>query len=162
MRMTPECFRARSVVRERGSFCIPKAIRLTAGARLPGIPAVLGLSDVVNRLSTPLMQQVIGNSEDFMHHGWAAMYLDDRWVKAVPAFNKELCTLMRVQATDFDCEDDAVLQQHKEDGSVHMEYLRDHRVWSDVQYLRIDEDWRGYYPPSLWNHGRSRIDVEGL
>jgi transglutaminase-like putative cysteine protease len=162
LRMTPECFRASTVVRERGSFCIPKAVLLAAGARLLGIPAALGLSDVVNHFSTPRMQQVMGNREVFMHHGWAAMYLDGRWVKAVPAFNKELCTLMRVPATDFDGEHDAILQQYKEDGSVHMEYLRDHGVWSDVPYLRIDEDWRGYYPPSLWNHGRSRIDVEGL
>ena len=162
LRMTPECFRASTVVRERGSFCIPKAVLLAAGARMLGIPAALGLSDVVNHFSTPRMQQVMGNREVFMHHGWAAMYLDGRWVKAVPAFNKELCTLMRVPPTDFDGEHDAVLQQYKEDGSVHMEYLRDHGVWSDVPYLRIDEDWRGYYPPSLRNHGRSRIDVEGL
>jgi transglutaminase-like putative cysteine protease len=162
LRLTPECFRASTVVRERGSFCIPKAVLLTAGARLLGIPAALGLSDVVNHFSTPRLQQVMGNREVFMHHGWTAMYLEGRWVKAVPAFNKELCTLMSVPATDFDGEHDAVLQQYKEDGSVHMEYLRDHGVWSDVPYLRIDEDWRGYYPPSLWSQGRSRIEVEGL
>lgn len=161
MRMTPECFRASTVVRERGSFCIPKAVLLAAGARLLGIPAAIGLSDVVNHFSTPRMQQVMGEREVFMHHGWAALYLDGRWVKAVPAFNKELCALMRVPPTDFDGEHDAVLQQYKEDGSVHMEYLRDHGVWSDVPYLRIDEDWGGYYPPSLWSGKRSRIDVQG-
>lgn len=162
MRLTPECFRASTVVRERGSFCIPKAVLLAAGARLLGIPAALGLSDVVNHFSTPRMQQIMGSREVFMHHGWTALYLEGHWVKAVPAFNKELCTLMGVPPTDFDGQHDAVLQQYKEDGSVHMEYLRDHGVWSDLPYLRIDEDWGGYYPPSLWGGKRSRIDVEGL
>ncbi len=162
MRMTPECFRATTVVRERGAFCIPKAVLLAAGARLLGIPAAIGLSDVVNHFTTPKMQQMMGGREVFMHHGWAALYIDGRWLKAVPAFNKELCALMRVPPTNFDGTRDAVLQQYKEDGSVHMEYLRDHGVWSDLPYLRIDSDWSGYYPSVLWSGRRSRIDVEGL
>ncbi|MGE0097206.1 MAG: transglutaminase family protein [Hydrogenophaga sp.] len=162
MRMTPECFRASTVVRERGAFCIPKAVLLIAGARWLGIPAALGLSDVVNHFSTPRLQKIMGHREVFMHHGWAALHIEGRWLKAVPAFNQELCTLMRVPPTDFDGLHDAVLQQYKEDGSVHMEYLRDHGVWSDVPYQRIDDDWGGYYPPSLWSGRRSRIDVEGL
>ena len=162
MRMAPECFRASTVVRERGAFCIPKAVLLAAGARLLGIPAVIGLSDVVNHFSTPKMQQMMGGREVFMHHGWAGLHIEGRWVKAVPAFNRELCALMRVPPTDFDGTRDAVLQQYKEDGSVHMEYLRDHGVWSDLPYLRIDSDWSGYYPPALWSGRRSRIVVEGL
>lgn len=162
MRLTPECFRASTVVRERGAFCIPKAVLLVAGARLLGIPAAMGLSDVVNHFSTPKLQQIMGDRQVFMHHGWAALHLEGKWVKAVPAFNAELCALMRVPPTEFDGTRDAVLQQYKEDGSTHMEYLRDHGVWSDVPYRRIDEDWGGYYPSSLWSGRRSRIDVEGL
>ncbi|WP_439589005.1 transglutaminase-like domain-containing protein [Hydrogenophaga sp.] len=162
MRMTPECFRASTVVRERGAFCIPKAVLLVAGARRLGIPAALGLSDVVNHFSTPRLQQIMGHREVFMHHGWAALHIEGRWVKAVPAFNKELCALMRVPPTDFDGVHDAVLQQYKEDGSVHMEYLRDHGVWSDVPYPRIEDDWRGYYPSSLWDGERDPLDVKGL
>jgi transglutaminase-like putative cysteine protease len=162
LRMTSECFRASTVARERGAFCIPKAGLLVAGARLLGIPAALGLSDVVNHFSTPRLQQVMGHREVFMHHGWAAMHIEGRWVKAVPAFNQELCALMRVPPTEFDGLHDAVLQQYKEDGSVHMEYLRDHGVWSDVPYARIEADWRGYYPPSLWNGQPERIEPQGL
>lgn len=64
-RMTPECFRASTVVRERGAFCIPKAVLLAAGARLLGIPAAIGLSDVVNHFTTPKMQQTMGGREVF-------------------------------------------------------------------------------------------------
>ena len=153
IRMTPECFRASTVVREGGAFCIPKAVLLAAGARLLGIPSAIGLSDVVNHFSTPKMKAMMGGREIFMHHGWAALYLEGQWVKAVPAFNKELCALMRVPPTDFDGTRDAVLQQFKEDGSVHMEYLHNHGVWSDLPYQRIADDFVSYYPASLWNSG---------
>lgn len=150
VRLTPEGLRASTVVAEGEAFCIPKAVLLVAAARCAGIPAAIGLSDVVNHFSTPKMQQAMGGREVFMHHGWAALYLEGRWLKAVPAFNKELCALMDVPPTEFDGTRDAVLQQFKADGSVHMEYLRDHGIWSDVPLRRIDADWAGYYPPTLW------------
>ncbi|KQX95769.1 hypothetical protein ASD34_00155 [Variovorax sp. Root473] len=150
VRLTPEGLRASTVVAEGAAFCIPKAALLAAAARCAGIPAAIGLSDVVNHFSTPKMQQAMGGREVFMHHGWAALYLGGRWVKAVPAFNKELCALMGVPPTEFDGTQDAVLQQFKADGSVHMEYLRDHGIWSDVPLQRIEADWTGYYPSTLW------------
>lgn len=161
-RLTPECFRASTVASERSAFCIPKAVLLAAGARLLGIPAAIGLSDVVNHFSTPKLQQMMGGKTVFMHHGWAAMHIEGRWVKAVPAFNRELCELIKVPPTEFDGTSDAVLQQYKEDGTVQMEYLRDHGVWSDLPYLRIDSDWIGYYPSGLWASRRSSIDIEEL
>ena len=87
--------------------------------------------------------------------GPRSLYLEGRWVKTVPAFNKELCALMGVPPTEFDGTQDAVLQQFKADGSVHMEYLRDHGIWSDVHFQRIEADWTGYYPPTLWRDGRA-------
>ena len=155
VKLAPAGLRASTVVAQGEAFCIPKAALLVAGARCAGIPAAIGLSDVVNHFSTPKMQQAMGGREVFMHHGWAALYLEGRWVKAVPAFNKELCALMGVPPTEFDGTQDAVLQQFKADGSVHMEYLRDHGIWSDVHFQRIEADWTGYYPPTLWRDRRA-------
>lgn len=150
LRLTPTGLRASTVVAEGQAFCIPKAALLAAAARRVGIPAAIGLSDVVNHFSSPKMQQAMGGRPVFMHHGWAALYLEGRWLKAVPAFNASLCAHMGVPPTAFDGTQDAVLQQFKADGAVHMEYLRDHGVWSDVPLRRIDADWAGYYPPTLW------------
>lgn len=158
-RLTPECYRASTVVKEQHAFCIPKAVLLAAGARSIGIPAAIGLSDVVNHFSSPKMQKMMDGRNIFMHHGWAALHLDGRWVKAVPAFNKTLCEQMRVPPTEFDGIEDATLQQYSEDGSLQMEYLKDHGIWSDLPFQRIDADWSGYYPPAVWNGHRSHFNI---
>jgi transglutaminase-like putative cysteine protease len=148
--LEPELFTASKVLKAKGAFCIPKAVLLTAAARAAGIHAGIGLSDVKNHLTTEKLKARMGGKTLFIHHGYAVMYLDGKWVKAAPAFNIELCERFGVLPTDFDGRSNAIFQPYDAQNRRHMEYVKDHGVWSDFPFERVTSDFRAFYPPSTY------------
>jgi transglutaminase-like putative cysteine protease len=149
IRLVPEAFRASTVLRDCRAFCIPKAVLLAAAARAVGIPSAIGLSDVINHFTSDKLKRAMGGKEVFLHHGYAALHLDGKWVKAAPAFNVELCARFGVLPTEFDGASDAILQEYDAQRTLRMEYLRDHGFWSDLPFNRIKEDFESHYPASF-------------
>jgi hypothetical protein len=129
----PKTFSASYALASGETYCIPKAVLLGAAARAIGIPSRLGLADVRNHLSSPKLIEWL-RSDIFRMHGFIELYLNGRWVKATPAFNRQLCELMKVEPLAFDGIHDSVFQEYTESGQAHMEYINDHGVFDDVPY----------------------------
>ena len=146
--LEPETYIASHVLATKSAYCIPKAILLAAAARALGIPCAIGLSDVVNHLTTEKLKERMGGKTYFMHHGYAVMYLEGRWVKAAPAFNIELCTRFGVLPTEFDGRSDAIFQPYDAHERRHMEYVKDHGMWTDFPLEKVAADFRAFYPTS--------------
>ncbi|MCX7891835.1 MAG: transglutaminase family protein [Burkholderiales bacterium] len=146
MTLDPNDYVASVVATREAAYCIPKAILLAAAARAAGIPAAIGLSDVVNHLTTEKLKARMGGKTYFMHHGYAVLHLAARWVKAAPAFNIELCERFHVRPTEFDGTGDAVFQEFDALDRRHMEYVKDHGTWSDFPFERVAADFRAFYP----------------
>ena len=130
---TPEEFVASRIVHKRRAFCVPKAVLLAAGARALGIPARLGFSDVKNHLTSDKLREIMG-TDVFAYHGYVELFLEGRWVKATPAFNRELCDHFAVRPLEFDGRADALFHEYSEDGRRHMEYVRDRGRFADLPY----------------------------
>ncbi len=142
----PADYRASAVIAAGYGWCVPKAGLLAACARAVGIPSAIGLADVVNHLNTEKLRERMNGVNVFYNHGYAAMYIDGQWLKAVPAFNIELCERFGVRPTEFDGRHDALYQEFDVGNRRHMEYLADHGCWSDLPLDKIRADFAIHYP----------------
>jgi transglutaminase-like putative cysteine protease len=137
--------RASTTLAAGRGWCVPKAVLLAAACRAIGIPAALGYADVRNHLSTARMRQQM-QTDVFYWHGYTAILLDGRWVKATPAFNIELCEKFRIRALEFDGREDSIYHPLDLDGRQHMEYLSYRGEFADVPLAPMVADFRRYYP----------------
>ena len=88
-------------------WCVPKSILYAACCRALGVPARLGYADVRNHLSTENLRRQMG-TDIFYWHGYTDVYLNDKWVKATPVFNIELCDRFRLKPLEFDGFEDSI------------------------------------------------------
>ncbi|MBC7359719.1 MAG: transglutaminase domain-containing protein [Desulfacinum sp.] len=140
----PEHYRASEVLRRGRSFWIPKAALLCAVARSQGIPARIGFATVKNHLATRQLLDYLG-SNVFVYHGYTDLFLDGRWVKATPAFNKELCERHGTDPLDFDGRSDSLLHPYDKKRQKFMEYLEYHGEYADVPVEIIVDAWKAAY-----------------
>lgn len=138
-------FRASDCLRAGRGFCIPKAALLAAVARVVGIPSRVGYADVCNHLSTKKLRDLIGG-DLIIWHGFTELYLENRWVKATPAFNLRLCERFGVVPLDFDGRHDSLFHQYDRSGRLHMEYVNQRGTFADVPYDMLLADFKRVYP----------------
>jgi transglutaminase-like putative cysteine protease len=147
VRIDVEGLRASNVLRAGRGWCTPKAGVLAAACRALGIPARLGFADVRNHLSTARMRASM-SSDVFYWHGYTSIWLDERWIKATPAFNVELCRKFRLLPLEFDGSEDSIYHAFDQDGRRHMEYLAYRGEFADVPIEAMLETFRARYPNS--------------
>jgi len=141
-----EEYRASVVAESERNWCVPKAGLRAAAARSVGIPAAVGLADVTNHLNTEKLRRALGGTDVFYDHGYTALWLDGRWIKAAAVFNVELCQRFGVRPTEFDGRSDALLQEHDAANRRHMEYLADHGLFDDLPFEKVMADFAAHYP----------------
>jgi transglutaminase-like putative cysteine protease len=143
--LTPAGMKASTVLAKGHGWCVTKAALLAAACRASGIPARVGYADVRNHLSTERMRAVMG-TDVFYWHGFTEIRLEDRWVKATPAFNVELCDRFGLRPLEFDGRADSIYHTFDRHGHRHMEYLAQRGVYDDVPLERMVEDFMRLYP----------------
>ena len=103
----PEHYRASNVLKSGRGYCVCKASLLCALGRACGIPSRVGFADVRNHLATRQLIEFLG-SDLFVYHGFVEFYLKGKWVKATPAFNRELCERHSVAPLEFNGREDSI------------------------------------------------------
>jgi transglutaminase-like putative cysteine protease len=143
--MRREAYRASATLEAGHGFCINKAGVLAAVCRASGIAARVGYADVRNHMTTRRLSELMG-SDMFYYHGYAEVWLDGRWVKATPAFNRELTEKFGLKPLDWDGVADSIYHPFDLSGRRHMEYLAYRGVFADIPFEEIRGAFRHYYP----------------
>ena len=136
-----EDFRASATLVRGEGYCVQKAVLFVALARAGGIPARLGFAMIRNNL-LPLKLFEIMKTTILPWHGYARLFLNKRWVKATPAFDKGMCEEHRIIPVEFDGVSNASFHSHNKDGQLHIEYLKDRGSFDDVPLDQIQEALR--------------------
>ena len=142
--LTVDGLKASSTLQAGRAWCVPKAILLAACCRALGIPARLGYADVRNHLSTARMRQNM-QTDIFHWHGYTAIYLNEQWVKATPAFNVELCRKFDLLPLEFDGRTDSLFHSFDAVGNRHMEYLKYRGEFADTPIAAIEATFNELY-----------------
>jgi transglutaminase-like putative cysteine protease len=145
----PEHYRASNVLKNRRGFCIPKMSLLCAAGRAKGIPTRAGFATVRNHLATRQLLDFLG-SDLFVFHGFTEFFLEGKWIKATPAFNKELCERHGVAPLEFNGREDSIFQPYNAEHKRFMEYVEFLGSYPDIPIQEIVDGFKKAY-------GRDRV-----
>ena len=159
IKLSPAGLRASGTLAAGRGWCVSKAVLLAACCRAVNIPAALGFADVQNHLSTARMRRTMGTNI-FYWHGYTAIRLNGRWVKATPAFNRELCAKFRILTLEFDGVEDSIFHPFDADGQAHMEYLAHRGEFAEVPLAALQADFARHYPDFMLSIDAGDFDRE--
>lgn len=145
IRFEVEALRADCVIEKGRGHCVDKAVLFVTCCRIAGIPARLGLARVRNHMGTARLEQVL-RTDVLAPHGYAEVYLNDRWVKCTPAFNKTLCDRLGVSTLEFDGVHDSVFQAYDREEGGFMEYLDDYGSFASLPTELLKKVMQKEYP----------------
>lgn len=142
---SPGGYLASTTLESGEGWCVTKALVLAALCRAAGIPARVGYADVRNHLSTARLRESM-QTDIFYFHGYTSLYLNERWVKATPAFNIELCEKFGLRPLEFNGLEDSLYHAFDMAGNRHMEYLNERGEYLDLPFEELMRVMRKYYP----------------
>jgi transglutaminase-like putative cysteine protease len=143
-----ESYKASNIVKLKKGYCVSKASLLCALGRACGIPSRVGFATVRNHIATKQLIELIGTNK-FVYHGFTEFYLNDKWVKATPAFDRLTCIRHRVEPLEFNGTNDSIYQQYNNDQHLFMEYLEFHGSYADIPVSKIMSEFRKTYGDKL-------------
>jgi len=147
--ISEEGLKASKVASKKRAWCVEKALLLAACARSFKIPARLGFAIVTNHIGTEKLTHYLGRKE-IVFHGFAVVFIQGKWVKCTPAFDKRVCSLSKVEPLEWDGEHDSLFQEFS-NGFQFMEYLHNYGEFDEIPFELMKKEMKVYYPHLFLN-----------
>lgn len=153
-----EGLRASTLLTKSRGYCVEKAVLLAACVRAVGIPSRLSFYIVRNHIATGRLEKIL-KKDYLVFHGAAEIYLDGKWLKTTPAFDKRLCDFLGVEPLEFDGKADSIFQEFDKLGNVFMEYLHEYGDFDDLPYDKYLDELKSHYPHIFENSDYMKDDL---
>ena len=140
-----EGLKASDLLKRTRGYCVEKAVLLAASARAVGVPSRLSFYIVRNHIATDKLEKLLQKNY-LVFHGAAELFLDNKWLKTTPAFNRKLCDFLKVEPLEFDGTADSIFQEFDKSGNTFMKYLHDYGFFSDLPYELYLDELKKHYP----------------
>jgi transglutaminase-like putative cysteine protease len=152
--MNPNVISASQTITRGIGYCIEKSPILAACGRYLGIPSRLGFSIVRNHISTKKFVEML-RTDMFVFHGYNEFFLEGKWVKCTPAFNKSLCERFNTHPLEFDGAQDSIFQEFAPNGIKYMEYIHEYGTFADLPYDLFYSELKKHYPHLFESKGEN-------
>jgi len=140
-----ESYKASNTFKRGYGYCVQKAIALTALYRASSIPARICFADIINhRLPRKIHEEFKTNL--FVYHGYVEAYINGRWIKLTPAFDKETSLKMNIDPLEFDGYNDAILPKYNRDGEKQFTYVKYRGCFKEFSYNDLVREFLKVYP----------------
>lgn len=145
------------LTRTRG-YCVEKAVLLAACVRAVGIPSRLSFYIVRNHIATGRLEKIL-KTDYLVFHGAAEIFLDGKWLKTTPAFDKRICDFLGVEPLEFDGTANSIFQEFDKSGKAFMEYVHDYGSFDDLPYEQYLGELKSHYPHIFENGEYMKADL---
>lgn len=153
-----EGLKASDLLKRNRGYCVEKAVLLAASARAVNVPSRLSFYIVRNHIATDKLEKILKKNY-LVFHGAAEMFLNGKWLKTTPAFNKHLCRYLNVEPLEFDGTSDSIFQEFDKSGDFFMEYLHEYGAFDDLPYQLYLDELNKHYPHIFENREYTNGDL---
>jgi len=135
---------ASEIINKKRAWCVEKSIVLCACFRKFSIPARLGFAVVTNHIGVEKLTHYLKRPE-IVFHGFVEVFLENKWVKCTPAFDKMICKFNKVDVLYWDGKNDSLFQEYIQ-GEKYMSYNHFYGTFQDVPIELMNSEMKKYYP----------------
>lgn len=129
---------------QKRAWCVEKSILLASISRFFSIPSRLGFAIVKNHVGVEKLITYL-QKDEIVFHGYVELFLNEKWVKCTPAFDKRICRISKVSPLDWDGKNDSLFQEF-ENQQKYMEYIHFYGTFDDVPIDLMNSEMKKHYP----------------
>ena len=154
----PEHYKASTTLKRGSGYCVQKAILLTALARANNIPARLVFANIKNYLIPEKLLKMM-ETNIFIFHGYNELYINGRWVKITPTFDRGMCKKLNLRPVEFDGQTDATFYPYDLNGQKHIEYIKDYGHFADLPFEKMMSSFRLHYTKDMIKRWKDSVQA---